>query len=140
MINTFKIGPFHTVRVWADELPEIRFRERPSAALALNATDETAIEPRTAAIEFRKFVGPRAIYGLLAAKCEPARRGETGWLAVSGAEPLDADHISWALGGSTDPVTPGVYPEFAAAILQGASNVMKLQDIGKLNIQFFGAD
>jgi hypothetical protein len=135
----FKIGPFHEVRVWLGELPEISYAEKPFADLLLKMSNKAPVEPRVAAIESRTIVGPRALYGLLCARCEPAISGDQGKLAVFAAKFSNPETISWALGSGSDPVTPGVCPEFGSAILQGASKAFGLHNVGAVDIQYFGA-
>src|SRR5438477_12387001 len=108
MISTIDIGPFHKVRIWIDELPAIPHSTHHAVELVAKADKQSALASRLAAIESRRIVGPRTIYGLLGATCESQGKESVVKLMVSGSADGPSRQLDWAMGNEGDPVTPDV--------------------------------
>ena len=139
MIRTIALTRFHQIRIWVDELPSIPATPVSRLEAVLPATNTISLGRRTSAIESRRIVGPRSVYGLLCASCEPAGSEACTQLVVMERNSLDGVQLSWAIGADSDLVTAGIPHEFVEAIIEGASNPPDIHNIGGTTITFVGA-
>jgi hypothetical protein len=127
---------FSQIRAWFDAYPE--FPTVQVKTIRSFAPSATGIQSkrRTATIEMRKIVGPRALYGLLSAQCDFNDSATGITIEVAEAIPSKCMNIPWALSNGRDHVLAGIASEYTGSIIEGATLVAGTERMGGSVVSF----
>ena len=133
-MRTIAQSPTAHTRVWLDELPEATY-----AVLGVSERSVAMHRPpngagRRVAVEVVRMAGHPSSYALLGATFTPEPTARLRLQVASSA--AEGTPLTWALAGRCDEVYAGLPEEYAACVLDTATDAAHMHDLGPGILRF----
>lgn len=134
MTLELSIGPFHRIRVFTEPPYEMHHQRGRSLAVSFPASAPGPTDARFVAIESRRIVGPRALYGLIGGWCLPDGARDCVQVTVEEVSQSDTIPTAWTLGAEQDDIRFGLTNEYASVVLRSAEDSLFASRLGGCNV------